>query len=721
MSVFTGIAVGENSGADLAELRRALEIFPDPEYGFQFFGLPGAHHYTRKGSDIDGIIKVVPRLVDCQFVFWRLNPVKLNQGSKSANVSDHTKRRWLLIDIDPIKPANHKDDPATDTEQAAAMELTLEVVAYLRSLGWPDPVIVSSGNGFHILYRIDLKNDEESRLLLRRLLENLGDKFSGPRGEIDEQVYSVTFNSRLPGFKNRKGKASAERPFRMVTIFHDPGIPSTVTREQLLVVAGTEKPKAPRAAQSVFVGRAASEGMPPYVKKAIEEELALLESAPDRGRDKQLIRSACAIGNFVPHYLSREEAYSLIYGAAKSTGLPDSELQSKVGRHIDRGMTTPRHVPPTPAATNGTAKKQEPKTVTIEPGKPLAICAKDIIPTKVKWLWPGRVPIGKMTVFAGPGGIGKTFVLCDIAARVSLGSVWPDNQAYIAPKGKVLFISGEDDPDDTLVPRLMKCGADLSQIFFYNFALYDHYSMQDLKAMDGLYDQIGEDLSLIVIDPPTSFLSGVDDHKNSELRAVLTPLKNWIFKHKVSLILNTHINKGGAGKVDAQMRVMGSVAWVNMVRVAHMFCDDPDDDEKKLYIPMKANLGRKKKGMVYRIPDLGDDEMSFVEWMGEADLTANEAMNKGTEKKKRSIGASQWLEEIFASTSLIGSKDIFTRQKKETTISRNALFEAKEEMGIKARQDADVDGNNYWVWYWSDLARNGWNQAKEKNDAERFE
>jgi RecA-family ATPase len=81
----------------------------------------------------------------------------------------------------------------------------------------------------------------------------------------------------------------------------------------------------------------------------------------------------------------------------------------------------------------------------------------------VSWLWPNRIALGKVTMLAGEGGLGKTNVLMDIAARCTRGGTWPDG-AGNAPAGKVLILTGEDDPEDTIAPRLEAAGGDRSQV-----------------------------------------------------------------------------------------------------------------------------------------------------------------------------------------------------------------------------------------------------------------
>ncbi len=91
-------------------------------------------------------------------------------------------------------------------------------------------------------------------------------------------------------------------------------------------------------------------------------------------------------------------------------------------------------------------------------------CAADIEPREVSWLWPRRIPSGRLAVLGGDPDIGKsTLAGADIAARVSVGGPWPDG-AGNAPHGSVIIFTVEDDLADTIVPRLQRHGADLSRI-----------------------------------------------------------------------------------------------------------------------------------------------------------------------------------------------------------------------------------------------------------------
>jgi putative DNA primase/helicase len=102
-----------------------------------------------------------------------------------------------------------------------------------------------------------------------------------------------------------------------------------------------------------------------------------------------------------------------------------------------------------------------------KPTKPVAPSAimrtfSEIKPETLKWLWPGRIPLGKLTLLIGDPGLGKSLVTIDIAARISRGSNFPDGER--CEVGDVIFLSAEDDAADTIRPRLDAAGADVVRI-----------------------------------------------------------------------------------------------------------------------------------------------------------------------------------------------------------------------------------------------------------------
>src|SRR5690554_6462321 len=95
------------------------------------------------------------------------------------------------------------------------------------------------------------------------------------------------------------------------------------------------------------------------------------------------------------------------------------------------------------------------------PWSAVAVELSSVVSQTTKWLWKGRVPLGKLTLLAGDPGLGKSFLTVDLAARVTSGKAWPDGSPGC--RGSVIFLNAEDELEDTICPRLEKAGADLSK------------------------------------------------------------------------------------------------------------------------------------------------------------------------------------------------------------------------------------------------------------------
>ena len=187
------------------------------------------------------------------------------------------------------------------------------------------------------------------------------------------------------------------------------------------------------------------------------------------------------------------------------------------------------------------------------------IGADQLKPEAIRWLWPGWLARGKLHVLAGAPGTGKTTLAMAMAAAVSAGSALPSG--WKPRRGSVLIWSGEDDPADTLVPRLIAAGADRSRIKFVRDTIdEDDYRRPFDPSRD--VDMLAvtaagiSDITLIVIDPLVSAIGG-DSHKNAEVRRGLAPLVDLAARLDAALLGITHYSKGTGGREPLE-RVSGS-------------------------------------------------------------------------------------------------------------------------------------------------------------------
>ena len=170
-------------------------------------------------------------------VYFTLNPVNPALMARAANRlrertdlatsdKDVTRRRWLLIDVDYTRPTGIS---ATDDELKAAGAVARKIKAYLEDeLGWPAGVLVHSGNGGHILYRIDLPNDDASRDLLKNVLLALAGRFDVEDADgtltvhVDTGVFNAARIAKVPGTMACKGDNLPARPHRRSRILAQP-------------------------------------------------------------------------------------------------------------------------------------------------------------------------------------------------------------------------------------------------------------------------------------------------------------------------------------------------------------------------------------------------------------------------------------------------------------------------------------------------------------------
>ena len=132
-------------------------------------------------------------------VYVTLNPVDPQllsrysdriEGYASTTTTDKqvTRRRWLLIDIDPVRPSGTS---ATDAQLDAAKVKARAVYGYLNGIGWPAPLVAESGNGMHLLYALDLPNDDDATALVKAVLIALGERFDDAQTKVDRAVFNA--------------------------------------------------------------------------------------------------------------------------------------------------------------------------------------------------------------------------------------------------------------------------------------------------------------------------------------------------------------------------------------------------------------------------------------------------------------------------------------------------------------------------------------------------
>ena len=337
-------------------------------------------------------------------------------------------------------------------------------------------------------------------------------------------------------------------------------------------------------------------------------------------------------------------------------------------------------------------------------GAPVIVRLADVKPEPVAWLWPGRIALGTLTLIAGDPGLGKSLLTLDMASRVSTGAGWPDRRGESSTPGGVVLLSAEDGVSNTIRPRLDAAGACVSRIVALEaIQTVDNIGRESARTFDLSRDLLAlesairsvEDCRLVVIDPVTAYLGGVDSHKNADVRGLLAPLSALAAEHRIAVIAVTHLNKSGGG--PAIYRAMGSLAFPAAARAAWTVSKDKDDSGRRLFVPLKNNLAPDAGGLAYRIEPNGAGGYPIVAWEPDpVNVSADDALGGDREEGGRRTerdDAADWLRDLLAHGPC-PALDV-ERDARDAGYSIATVRRAKAAIGVMSRKPA-FDGP--WVW-----------------------
>lgn len=232
-------------------IKAALDILHEPGQVFEV-RVPKTRGGTLAGyfNDTSIAAQAISRMRDAPAVYTTLNVVNPSLIARAENrimvidprttptTSDQEieARRWFAIDFDPKRPAGIS---STDEELRKSQEMAQMVVDWLTSIGWPQPMQACSGNGWHVLYRVDIPNDDVSRTNVEFALKMLSAIFSTLEVAVDTTVFNAARVWKVYGTMAQKGASTADRPHRRaeITAMPDGNVFELVTADQIDNVA----------------------------------------------------------------------------------------------------------------------------------------------------------------------------------------------------------------------------------------------------------------------------------------------------------------------------------------------------------------------------------------------------------------------------------------------------------------------------------------------------
>ena len=331
------------------------------------------------------------------------------------------------------------------------------------------------------------------------------------------------------------------------------------------------------------------------------------------------------------------------------------------------------------------------------------ISGSELTPEPVRWLWHEWLALGKLHILAGAPGQGKTTIAIAFAATITGGGRWPDGSR--CEPGNVLIWSGEDDPADTLLPRLLAAGADRSKCHFVigtriQGEMQSFDPARDMAALELEALRIGG-IKLLIVDPVVSAVAG-DSHKNTEVRRALQPLVDLASRLEAAVLGISHFSKGGAGG-DPASRVVGSIAFTAVARVVLVAAkvNNEDGEDRRILARGKSNIGPDDGGFEYHIEQsepLPGINASYIAWGNGVAGTARELLAEpdgqgGNGEDKSAVNAAvdfvrQVLADGFTPTNTVKENAA------SAGISWASVRRASDSLKVKKTKSAGA-------WYWS--------------------
>jgi putative DNA primase/helicase len=358
-----------------------------------------------------------------------------------------------------------------------------------------------------------------------------------------------------------------------------------------------------------------------------------------------------------------------------------------------------------PVAVPTETTKTEWQSGTIPANKFSLLKASGLPKKRIRWLWPDRIALGKLTTFAGMPGEAKGLTTVDITAvvttnRPAFGDGAPNT---LGRPRDVLFVTSEDDFEDTINPRLIAAGADLDRVHFLKSSAF---GTERLISLDTDLTEIerclreNPDIVLVVIDPVLNHLGKKKANDTQDVRSVLARLKF----PGVATIIVLHMNK--KSDLNAIQRVSGAGAFIEVARTAWLFTSDPDDPEEiRKMLLIKGNvIKRSASGMEFKVVskpvalDDGVADVPFIAWVGATSQTANDALaSDGRPPKSGPQGGSLEDAKAFLLEYLKDGPQlaaILLDRAIERGFSERTLRTAKKDLKIESDKTGGI-----WRWY----------------------
>jgi hypothetical protein len=402
----------------VAEITAALEVLCEPGAWHELRTLNGNGRVTASGyfNNRELMGREAFKLNQRNNVYFSLNQVLPELSARAVNhvvewpkhaTSDDqiVSRQLFLVDVDPQCASGISGISATDKEHEAALERAQQIRQWLmEERSWPAPVVMDSGNGAYLLWRIALPNDDRAKQLLTAVLKVLARRFTDERVKVDTSTFNASRIARMPGTLNRKGDSTEERPHRTSRLLDVPSEWTLVSLEQLEQLASeiavTPDSHAPQPAsaspelQSVLTAleqRGITVKEPACYKDGLKYILSTCVFNPDHGGTSVA----------VIEYPKGAKQYSCLHDECRG---------KKKWGDVLRCLGLDKK------SANTTASSPARVVISQLPD------VREIAAQEVEFIVPGMLVRDTLTLLSGPPSAGKTTVALWLAKLISTGA-----------------------------------------------------------------------------------------------------------------------------------------------------------------------------------------------------------------------------------------------------------------------------------------------------------
>lgn len=331
---------------------------------------------------------------------------------------------------------------------------------------------------------------------------------------------------------------------------------------------------------------------------------------------------------------------------------------------------------------------------------PIGTIMSTVKAQRVRWLWYGRIPLGKITVLDGDPGLGKSQLALDIAARLSSGRPMPYSTGE-RRTGGVVVLTAEDDLADTVKPRLDAAGAATERIIAIDnivLAGEEHYPTlpDDLGYVAEAIERVNA--RLVIIDPLMAYMNErTDSHKDQSVRGMLAPLHHLAVDTGVAVLVVRHLNKMSG--TNPLYRGSGSIGIIGHARSGLVVARDPDDPNARVLASQKSNLSVEPESLTFHLEQV--DDVSRVVWDGVSEHRAGRLLSESREERSQLEEAKEIIVDALSDGAL-SAKDLKRRVLAEG-VTDHTFRRARSALNLSKWKESGPSG--HWMWSLPELGK----------------